>query len=101
MVESRCNQSRALINSEAGKRQNFEAKLADVQCRLDDHSSLPCFSHEMFRYEVNRGLHYYFHPLFDAMRERTAAFRSVLSSQSEPQGEALHQRSFSIILSLD
>lgn len=51
--ESECNQSSALIDTETKMRQDLEVKLAEVQRRLDDHSSILCFSHKMFCYDAN------------------------------------------------
>lgn len=83
------------------KRPNLEAILAEVRIRLDDQSSLLRSPHDMVRYDINRALQDYFPPLFDAVHEHTASFRSLSSSQVETHSKTLCESASSIISSLD
>lgn len=52
-------------------------------------------------YEVNRALHDYMLPSFDAGRERTVAYGSVSTSEVETNGIMWCQSASSIVLGVD
>lgn len=55
--------------------------MVELQRFVYDYSSLLHFSHEMFCYDVNRALHDYLQPVFDAVSERTVALCSASTSR--------------------
>lgn len=69
--------------------------LAELASCLDDKPSLLRSFHETFRYDVIPALNDFLRSLFCTMPERTAAFRSVSSSQIETQSEPWRQRASS------
>lgn len=101
MGESTRDQSRALVDAESWMRPSLEVVLDEVRGHLDVHTSLLYFSHKMFRYELDRALHYYICPFLVFVLKHTATFRSVSSSQADTLGYTLHQSASSVISSLD
>lgn len=75
--------------------------LADWGIRYDGPSFFFRSSQETFRFDVNQALQTTCDPCFDTVRERTAAIRSVSSSQVNMHGKTFRQSASSIISSVD
>lgn len=69
-----------------------------MQRLLYDLSFILRSSHEILSYEVNTTFHEYLRPIFDAVHERTGAFRSASASQVDMHGKTLRQKTSSIVL---
>lgn len=100
VMESKREQGRTLAHAKVGKRHSLGAILAEVLNCLNDYSSLLLSFQEMFRQDLNWGLHDNLCPLFDIGRKLKATFRSLSSGQVDTQGETLHQSACSVISSL-
>lgn len=57
-AESTGDEMRSLVETEGQKRHDLNGILAEGRCFFDDYSSLLRSSHEMFRDDVIRALHY-------------------------------------------
>lgn len=91
----------ALLDTEAKKRQDFEAMLAEARHRIEDNSFLLRVFHKMFRSDVTWALQDYLLLHFFAVRKRTLAIFSMSSGQVESQVETLSQSTSSIALYLE
>lgn len=75
------------MTQESLKRQDLEVLWDEVLHRVNDHSFLLRFSHEMFRYDVHRARHDYLQRHFDHVHERIVAFFSSYTSPIETTGK--------------